>query len=64
MLPWEHTAAYRLDRKVKESAAKGEFVSLGKSFTTKMNKRHVVLDKVQAWFRRDGVHLTREDYCM
>ncbi|KAF0290216.1 hypothetical protein FJT64_011522 [Amphibalanus amphitrite] len=63
MLPWEHTAAYRLDRKVKESAAEGEFVSLGKSFTTKMSKRHVVLDKARAWFRRDGVHLTREGYC-
>ncbi|KAF0307889.1 hypothetical protein FJT64_020845 [Amphibalanus amphitrite] len=63
MLPWEHTAAYRLDRKVKESAAEGEFVSLGKCFTTKMSKRHVVLDKARAWFRRDGVHLTREGYC-
>ena len=62
MLPWEHTAAYALDRKEKEAATAEEFCSLGKSFTTKMKKRHVILDKARAWFRRDGIHLTREGY--
>ena len=35
LLPWEHTAAYRLDRKVKEATVPGEFHSLGKSLTKK-----------------------------
>ena len=62
MLPWEHTAAYKLDRKVKEVANEAEFVSLGKALTKKLRRRHVIVEECRDWFRTDGVHLSREGY--
>ena len=61
-LPWEHTAAYKLDRKVKEATTKEEFHSLGKALTMKLKRRHVVRDECADWFSVDGVHLTPAGY--
>lgn len=62
LLRWEATAAYRLDRKVKEAARPGEFCSLGKSLTKKLNGRHVVVEDARRWFAEDRIHLSREGY--
>ena len=64
LLPWEHTAAYKLDRKVKESAeAEGAtFISLGKTLTRKLRGRHVVVEECRPWYERDGIHLSRAGY--
>lgn len=62
LLPWEHTPAYKLDRKVKEAAAEGEYHSLGKALTKKLQGRHVLVDDCREWFRPDGIHLSRAGY--
>ena len=62
LLRWEATAAYRLDRKVKEAARPGEFCSLGKALTKKLAGRHVVVEDARQWFAEDGIHLSREGY--
>ena len=64
LLPWEHTAAYKLDRKVREAAEEGgdEFRSLGKSLTKKQRRRHVVLEDCREWFATDGIHLSPAGY--
>ena len=59
---WEDTAAYLLDRKVREAAQDGEFLSLGKRLTKKLRGRHAVVDDCQTLFRPDGVHLSRAGY--
>lgn len=64
LLPWEHTASYKLDRKEKEAAEEEEasFISLGKTLTKKLRGRHVVVEECRQWYQSDGVHLTREGY--
>lgn len=59
---WEATAAYRLDRKVCEAALPGEFVSLGKGLTKKLDGNHTLGDDCQQWFQWDGIHLSKEGY--
>ena len=62
LAPWEQSASYLLDRKVHEAARDDEFFPLGRSFTVKMAGRHVIGDRVQDYFCRDGIHLTRAGY--
>ena len=62
LLPWEHTAAYLPDRKVCEVADADEFISMGKSLTKKLGKRHVVVDDCARWFGDDGLHLSPAGY--
>ena len=59
--PWEHTAAYKLDRKVREAAG-ADFISLGKTLTKKLRRRHVVVEECRQWFANDGIHLSPEGY--
>ena len=59
---WEDTAAYLLDRKVCEAAHVGEFVSLGKSLTKKLCRKHVLVDDCERWFLQDGIHLSPSGY--
>ena len=63
-LPWEQTASYKLDRKVKEAAEADEFVSLGKAFTMKMGRRsrHLITNECWQWFNGDGIHLSSRGY--
>ena len=63
-LPWEQTAAYKLDRKAKEAAEADEFVSLGKALTTKMGRRsrHLINEECWPWFTEDGIHLSSKGY--
>ena len=62
LLRWESTAAYRLDRKVKEASRPGEFVCLGKSLTKKLSGHHVVVEGTRGWFAEDGIHISPEGY--
>ena len=45
LLPWEHTASYKLDRKEKEAAEEKEasFISLGKTLTKRLCSHVVVV---------------------
>ena len=63
-LPWEQTASYKLDRKVKEAAEADEFVSLGKALTMKMGRksRHLITNDCRQWFAGDGIHLNPRGY--
>ena len=64
LLPWEHTAAFFLDRKTKEATDEvgGTFVSLGRGLTKKQRNRHVVKPECDCWFMPDGIHLSQQGY--
>lgn len=63
-LPWEQTAAYKVDRKVKEAVGEDDFVSVGKALTKKLGRRsrHLVTEECGDWFRDDRIHLSPEGY--
>lgn len=64
MLPWEHTAAYKLDRTTKDVKGPSTYITLGKTLTRKKgNKsRHLIVEECSAWFAQDGIHLSPEGY--
>ena len=64
-LPWEHTAAYKMDRKTKEATAdSAEFISIGQSLTRKVGRRsrHLITEECRTWFAGDGIHLSPAGY--
>ena len=63
-LPWEHTAAYKMDRKTKAATTDDEFISIGQALTKKLGRRsrHLLTDGCQPWFGEDGIHLSPAGY--